>query len=200
MLLRALFGLGGGSDKRPPLTLTTERLILRPPRHEDHEAWAELRRESRDFLQPWEPRWPEDHLTRSAFRRRVRWAIGEADAGRAYTLLILRDADQTLVGGITISNIRRAPSRSAALGYWIGAPFARQGHMREAVERVARFCFEKLDLIRLEAACLEANAPSRALLKRCGFRPEGVVRSYLEVDGRVRDHILYARIAGDGAP
>ena len=48
---------------RRELRLETERLTLRPPRHADYEAWARLRRESRDFLQPWEPTWAPDHLT-----------------------------------------------------------------------------------------------------------------------------------------
>lgn len=197
MNLRALFGLGPEKSAKRPLVLTTERLHLRPPRNEDYRAWSGLREESRDFLQPWEPRWPRDHLSRSAFRRRVRWATTEAHAERAFALLLFRQDDGVLVGGITISNIRRAPSRSASLGYWVGEAYARQGLMRDAVERVADFSFKALGLVRLEAACLENNVASRALLKRCGFQEEGIVRGYLEVNGTVRDHCLYARLAQD---
>ncbi len=197
MSLRALFGLGRSRVARQPLVLLTDRLCLRPPRLEDQREWSELREASRTFLQPWEPRWPNEHLSRTAFKRRVRWAVAEANAERAYALLLFDRREDMLVGGITISNIRRGPSRSASLGYWVGEAHARRGYMRDAVERVAEFCFQTLNLVRLEAACLENNAASRALLERCGFQVEGVVRGYLEVNGTVRDHVLYARLAQD---
>ena len=197
MGLRAFFGFGPAGAQRQSPVLLTDTLRLRAPRLEDQGAWSSLRHESRDFLQPWEPRWPGEHLSRNAFKRRIRWANTEASAGRAYAFLIFRKDPETLVGGITLSNVRRAPSRSASLGYWIGERYARQGYMRGAVEAVAGFAFGTLDLMRLEAACLEDNAASRALLERCAFGEEGVVRGYLEVNGVVRDHVLYSRIAAD---
>lgn len=197
MSLRALFGLGPSRAPRKPVVLLTERLRLRPPRLKDQEAWSRLRLASRDFLQPWEPLWPKDHLSRGAFKRRIRWATTEADAERAFAFLLEDRQAETIVGGITVSNIRRGPSRSASLGYWVGEAHARKGYMRDAVECVAEFAFEKLDLVRLEAACLENNTASRALLERCGFKAEGIVRGYLEVNGTVRDHVLYARLAQD---
>jgi ribosomal-protein-alanine N-acetyltransferase len=47
-------------------------IFLRMPRMNDFEEWSSLRGASREFLSPWEPVWPEDDLTRSAFRRRIR--------------------------------------------------------------------------------------------------------------------------------
>lgn len=196
MSLLALFGWTD-RPRRQSIVLRTDRLLMRPPALEDQQAWSALREESRAFLQPWEPRWPRDHLSRPAFQRRVRWASSEAGADRAYSFLLFRQKDEKLVGGLTVSNIRRGPSRSASLGYWIGEPYAKRGYMCDAVTRAADFVFDDLELIRLEAACLEANAASRALLDRCGFRSEGIVRGYLEVNGAVRDHILYARLASD---
>lgn len=197
MSWRALFGLSPDRVPNKPVVLATDRLRMRAPRLDDQEMWSRLRENSRSFLQPWEPRWPRDHLTRPAFRRRVRWANTEAHAERAFAFLIFHKLEDTLIGGITISNIRRGPSRSASLGYWVGEPHARQGFMRDAVERVARFAYDDMKLVRLEAACLESNVASRALLERCGFQSEGIVRGYLEVNGTVRDHILYARLAQD---
>ena len=173
---------------------------MRAPALDDQRAWSTLRESSHAFLQPWEPRWPKDHLSRGAFKRRIRWAAAEAGAERAFAFLIFDRHNDALIGGITVSNIRRGPSRSASLGYWVGEPYARQGYMRDAVERVAEFAFETLNLVRLAAACLEQNVASRALLERCGFSVEGIVRGYLEVNGTVRDHVLYARLAEDPKP
>lgn len=180
--------------------LVTPRLILRAPKLEDHHHWSSVRQMNRAFLQPWEPRWPRDHLTYTTFRRRVRWTNMQANKGEAYSfLLIPRGPRGVPVGGITLSNVRGAPISSATVGYWIGEEYGGQGLMTEALEAVSRFAFEKLHVTRIEAACLAENTASRALLSRCGFLYEGIARNYLEVNGRVRDHLLFSRITNVGS-
>jgi ribosomal-protein-alanine N-acetyltransferase len=101
------------------------------------------------------------------------------------------------MGAITLDNIRRGPAQSAQVGYWIGPDFARQGYMTEALTGLVQYAFTKLDLGRIEAACLPENAASRALLDRTGFRYEGVAQSYLQINGRWRNHVLYANLRSD---
>ena len=74
---------------------------------------------------------------------------------------------------------------------------ARRGYMREALTEMTRFAFEDLGIGRLEAGCLPENAASRALLEKCGFKYEGVAQAYLQIDGRWRDHVLYAMLRRD---
>jgi ribosomal-protein-alanine N-acetyltransferase len=184
--------------RRPPSsTIETERILLRLPEMSDHGPWALLRRHGEDFLRPWEPTWSHDHLTRRAFRNRVYWAWRARDEGRALPLFLVRREDRRLIGAITLDNIRRGPAQSAQVGYWIGPDFARQGLMTEALAGLVRHAFATLDLSRIEAACLPENTASRALLDRTGFRHEGVAESYLQIDGRWRDHVLYANLRRD---
>ena len=113
-----------GLRKRP--NIESQRMTLRLPVHGDYRAWAELREISADHLIPWEPVRAEDHLSRKAFTNRVYWA-GRADAqGTALPLMMIRRVDNVLLGAITLDNIRRGPVQAGTLGYWIGAPFARQ--------------------------------------------------------------------------
>jgi len=191
------FLTGRRRDTAVPV-LETDRLELRIPEVEDFAEWMRLRRASRDFLQPWEPQWPRDHLSPRSFRRRVRWAQSEARSGRSLSFLMFTRHSRRMVGGITLSNIRRGPSQCGTLGYWVGEDHVRRGYMTEATAAIARHAFTQMRLTRLEAACLEENTASRALLAACGFHFEGVVRSYLEVDGVIRDHMLFARIAEEG--
>lgn len=173
---------------------------MRPPRFADWEAWAALRSESRAFLEPWEPAWPEDALSRAAFRQRLRRHAREGRAGTAYAFLIFRKTDDVLVGGITLSNVRRGVSRSCSVGYWIGARHARHGYMYDALTTQARHAFDTLGLHRIEAACVPDNMASRGLLRKAGFREEGRAREYLRIDGAWRDHLLFARLASDIVP
>lgn len=179
------------------LRIETERLTLRPPVHSDFRAWSSLRRESQDFLTPWEPSWAADHLTRKAFTNRVYWAQRSVAGGSAVPLFLIRRSDDILLGAITLDNIRRGPAQSGTLGYWTGETFARQGYMREAIGAVVHYGYAKLDLSRIEAACLPENAASRGLLERTGFKYEGVAQSYLQIAGRWRTHVLYAALRSD---
>ncbi len=182
---------------RPASVLTTDRLILRPPQMRDHEHWANLRRDSRAFLTPWEPSWSGDHLSARAFRNRVSWSERMIRQGEAWPLLLFRTEDEAIVGGLTLSNIRRDPAEAGTLGYWVGEPFAAQGYMTEALAALRTFAFRELDISRLEAACLPENLASRRLLERCQFKYEGVAQAYLQIAGRWRNHVLYAALRED---
>jgi ribosomal-protein-alanine N-acetyltransferase len=118
-------------------------------------------------------------------------------AGTGLPLFLVRRADDQLLGAITLDNIRRGPAQTATVGYWIGQPFARQGYMREALEALVWHAFGELDLSRIEAACLPENAASRAVLEKTGFKYEGIAQSYLQINGRWRNHVLYANLRGD---
>ena len=131
--------------------------------------WARLRGESREFLTKWEPVWAEDELTRGAFRRRIKRYQKETRLDSAYVFFVFRASDDTLMGGCTLSNVRRGVTQCCALGYWIGARFARQGYMSDAVRALIPFVFGTLGLHRIEAACLPENEPSRNLLAKAGF-------------------------------
>lgn len=183
--------------RRRPIRLETERMALRLPAHSDFNAWTALRQDSRDFLVPWEPTWSADHLSRKAFTNRVYWAQRASRAGTAIPFFLERSVDGALLGAITIDNIRRGPAQMATIGYWIGAPFARQGYMTEAIGAVTRHAFTAMDLSRIEAACLPDNAASRAALERSGFKYEGVAQSFLQINGRWRTHVLYANLRHD---
>jgi ribosomal-protein-alanine N-acetyltransferase len=152
---------------------------------------------SREFLQPWEPTWPVDDLTRAAFRRRLTAYARDIDNDAAYPFFVFRAEDGALAGGVTLSNVRRGVAQMASMGYWIGKPFARQGLTLRAVRSVCGFAFDKLGLHRVEAACIPDNGPSRNLLIKAGFRPEGQARAYLKINGDWRDHLLFGMLSGD---
>ncbi len=170
---------------------------LRHPVMSDYEAWSDLRERSRAFLVPWEPTWPLDDLTRSAFRRRLRRYAKDLRDDQAYPFFVFRNKDNVLVGGCTLSNVRRGVTQACSLGYWIGEPYQRQGLMSAAVCALAPYVFDVLRLHRIEAACLPNNEASKRLLLKAGFHEEGYARQYLRINGVWRDHVLFARIKGD---
>ena len=122
------------------------------------------------------------------------WAVYLARRRRpdAPGYLICRRSDSAIVGGININEIVRGVFRSGYLGYQIGAPYARQGYMTEALALVLRQAFGPLRLHRVEANIQPGNRASIALVRRAGFRLEGLSRRYLKIGGRWRDHERWA--------
>lgn len=177
--------------------IETGRLIIRAPQRSDYEAWRRVRACSRAHLEPWEPRWPGDALSREDWTRRLRaWRTGWRN-DRAYVFLAFPRGADGVLGGVSVTNVRRGAAGSGSLGYWLGEHALGQGYMREAVLAVCDWCFGTLGLARLDAATLPENARSRRVLEQTGFHEEGFARGYLEIGGRRRDHVLYGRLAGD---
>ena len=196
-------------DSAREAALETRALYLRPPQMRDWRAWAELRALSREFLSPWEPTWPSDALTRSAFRRRIRRQLRDGQDDVGYAFFLFRRSDDALLGGLTLSNVQRGAAQSCSVGYWIGRPFAQQGHMSEALKPACsatasapsactgsrpRACRRTARA----GSCWRTRGPMRVPLR--GARPREGGRGYLRIAGAWRDHLLYAAISPHDRP
>ena len=174
------------------------RVTLRAPRSADFTEWSQLRRESRSFLEPWEPTWALDELERSAYRERLWRYAKERRDGSGHIYFIFLNDGKALAGGITLGHVKRGVAQSGVIGYWMGERFAGQGYMSEAVDVIKKHAFGPLALHRVEAACIPDNERSVRLLKKAGFELEGHLRSFLKINGRWRDHLLFSCIDGGG--
>lgn len=170
---------------------------LRPLIPADYAAWAALRSKSRDHLTPYEPQWLADELDRGAYRRRLRHYAREQREDLGYAFGVFREQDDVLVGGLSLSNVRRGVTQTASLGYWLGATHLRQGYMGDAVSGTIAYAFYELKLHRLEAATLPNNEASIRVLERNGFGREGFARRYLKINGVWKDHILFGLLVED---
>lgn len=166
--------------------------LLRAMRAVDATEWISVRTSSRAFLEPWEPLWGEDALMLAGFERRLRMIEDEWLAHRGYGMLLFHcQPRQRLIGGISLSQVRRGVAQAASMGYWMAASDAGQGHMRAALPAVLDFSFGPLRLHRVEAACMPENDRSRRLLAGTGFRLEGHAERYLKIQNQWRDHLLF---------
>lgn len=179
--------------------LEGEQVCLRPPAERDWRSYAEIRAASRRFLEPWEPTWPADALSRDAFFRRLSRYAADWRADSGYSFFLFEAGGSEVIGGISMSNVRRGVAQCGTLGYWIGESYSRRGYMSEALTLVIDFAFTELALHRLEAACLPSNTPSQRLLMRCGFSQDGYARKYLKIGGVWHDHLLFSLLAEDRA-
>lgn len=175
-----------------------EGVYLRAPEPRDYQDWADLRDASRIFLTPWEPTWAQDETSRGSYRYKLRRYVEDARDDKAHALFVFRESDDALLGGVTLSNIRRGVAQTGSLGYWAGEVYAGKGYITAAVRAVVRYAFDDLDLHRVEAACQPDNLASRRVLEKAGFTQEGAARSYLKINGAWRDHLLFAVVNPGG--
>lgn len=180
-------------------SLQGRTILLRPPVSRDYAEWAALRQASRAFLTPWEPRWTSDELEPRAWRMRLRRYREDIAQGTGVPFLIFQRETGHLAGGITLGNIRQGVAQSGQIGYWMGERYSGRGMMVEAVGLVVEFGFKTLRLHRIEAACIPDNTRSIHVLEKAGFQREGLLRSYLRINGVWQDHYLYALVSGEDA-
>ena len=172
-----------------PEALPPTRITLRSPRAADGAAYIALNRRSRRFHAGLASPPREAAAFRELLRR------NRHPQNRCW--LIFRRSDSAVIGAVELSQIVAGRFRSAYLGYHIGARFARQGYMREALGAVLRLAFGALRLHRVEANIQPRNRASIALVKSLGFRREGYSRRYLKIGGRWRDHERWALLVDD---
>ncbi|MCX7304218.1 MAG: GNAT family protein [Hyphomicrobiales bacterium] len=183
--------------RREPAALKAARVTLRMPVSSDYDEWAKLRGESRGFLMPWEPTWASDELTRQSWRFRLKRYRKDYARGSAIAFFIFETGSGKLLGGVTLGNIRHGVARSGHIGYWVGEKYAGQGYMVDALDLLAGHAFDTMRLHRIEAACIPGNTRSVRVLEKAGFTREGLLRSFLKINGSWQDHYLYALIADD---
>ncbi len=174
--------------------ITSARLVLSPVRKSDFSEWSRLRGASRAFLEPWEPSWPPDALSRQDWQRRLRAWQRAWREGTAYVFLIRRIDTGTLVGGVSLTQVRGWPVDTASLGYWLGEAHTGAGYMREAAAAACHWAFTNAALARIDAGIVPGNERSRRVLESTGFKEEGLARAYLEIAGTRRDHILFGLV------
>ncbi len=177
-----------------PVRLTDKDLELRPLRLRDGRSWRELRERNAEWLRPWEATLPHpDPSTATTYAAMVRQGNREAKAGRALPFGIF--VGGRLTGQVTVAGIAWSSLRTCSIGYWVDQRSAGRGIMPRCVAMAGDFCFRQLKLHRIEINIRPENAASLAVVRKLGFRNEGLRQQYLHIDGDWRDHLSFALTA-----
>lgn len=168
----------------------------------DAARWSELRVRNEGWLAPWEgrqpqldgPAWAERH-SQASFGAMLRSLRGEARAGRTLPFGVTYDGE--LIGQVTVSHIQRGAAQSGQVGYWIDERLAGRGIIPTALAMAVDHAFTRADLHRIEANVRPDNAASLSVLRKLGFRQEGLHLRLLFIDGAWRDHLSFALTADE---
>uniref|UniRef100_A0AAU2JQZ7 GNAT family N-acetyltransferase n=1 Tax=Streptomyces sp. NBC_00049 TaxID=2903617 RepID=A0AAU2JQZ7_9ACTN len=164
-----------------PITLTTDRLVLRPHTPEDT---AEVHAACQDpEIQRWIPvpvpyrrEDAEEFVTETVARG---WRDGDE-----FNFAVRLAEDGPLVAALCV--VARGP-HAHEVGYWSTAEHRGRGYMTEAVRAVTRWAFTEMGCVRLVWRAGIGNTASRAVAEKAGFTVEGVQRAGMEHRGTLRD-------------
>ncbi|MRH86884.1 GNAT family N-acetyltransferase [Nocardia sp. SYP-A9097] len=174
-----------------PVRVAAGQVTLRPIRLRDASAWSRIRTRDREHLEKWEPTGRGSWEARNhAGNWPSLWSSLKAEARRGSMIPMVIEVNGAFSGQITIGNIVRGALRSAWIGYWVSKELTGQGVATAALALGLDHCFGVVGLHRVEATVRPENLASQAVLRNVGFREEGLLRRYLDVDGAWRDHLL----------
>ncbi|UGT64440.1 GNAT family N-acetyltransferase [Nocardia asteroides] len=181
----------GWPAKIGPVMVAAGEVRLRPVRLRDAASWSRIRLRDRDHLEPWEPTGRGTWEARNhASNWPSLWSGLKAEARRGAMVPLAIEVDGDFAGQITVGNIVRGALRSAWIGYWVARDLSGKGVATAALALGLDHCFGPVGLHRVEATVRPENLASQAVLRHAGFREEGLLRRYLDVDGAWRDHLL----------
>ena len=177
--------------------IESSRVIIRYPKRRDWKAWVNLRQESYNFLQKWEPYWDINQCNRSSYMRQLKTQRTKAVYDLAYSFLCFRKDNKDLLGGINISNIQRGVIQTCNIGYWLGERNIGYGYMEESIKAIIPYIYEQLKIHRIQAFTLEDNIASRKLIEKVNFKKEGVLREAMKINNEWKDHLIYSLLIND---
>ncbi|WP_026925758.1 GNAT family N-acetyltransferase [Granulicoccus phenolivorans] len=183
-----------------PITLQHAGVVLRPIRVRDRGTWDAIREANRQWLSPWDATMPPGGApgprTYAGF---VRMLTRQARQGQSLPWLVAVDRERgaaagtlPVVGQLTVSGITYGSAQCAQVGYWIDQRWAGRGIIPTAVAMATDYCFAVLGLHRMEVAIRPENEKSLRVVRKLGFRHEGLRPRYLHIDGEWRDHEIFA--------
>jgi len=125
----------------------------------------------------------------------VRNAVHQLRAGTGAHLVIADPRTDALMGvtGLMLDRSRRA----AEVGYWVAPEHRGRQVARRAVRLIVGWALDSLALARVQLMADVRNVPSQRVAEACGFRREGVLRSYEERLGERVDYVMFSVLPGE---
>lgn len=173
----------------------TDRLCLQvlPPSYAG--AVLEFYKRNHAFLLNFEPEKNKDFYTESFQRSNLISEYNAAVKSQYLRLWLMeRQNPGQLIGSICFSNFQRGPFMKCSLGYKLDKDFCHKGYATEALHYAIQLIFEEYEIHRIEALIQPENLPSIRLLEKLHFQKEGYVKHAARINGKWKDHLLYALI------
>lgn len=175
-------------------SIITQRCALRLPESEEANLMCDFVIENKNHLLPYEPSHPQDYYQIDFWQKKIHQLRDDFVNDKSCCLNIYLRENNQLIGTINYSHFIRGGFQSCFLGFKIAEKIQNQGLMTEALKASIIYVFRTLNLHRIAANYMPCNITSEKVLKKCGFKKEGMAENYLCINGRWEDHVLTSLI------
>lgn len=163
----------------------------------DAEALLALHVRNRDFFQTYMSIRDESFFTLEAQSDIIRQWSDERNQDHRYAFGIFLAETDELIGQISLFNVIRGPVQKGTMGYCLDQGHNGKGYASEAVRLIVNFAFKEAGLHRIEAGVMPRNGGSMRVLEKAGFRPEGLARKNVKINGVWEDHQMFSLLDED---
>jgi len=176
-----------------PIQVRAGSVKLRPLRRSDGDRWRQIRTRDEVTIVPWDATsplsWVERH-TKGQWHSHRSLLMSAARRGEVLPFVITLGGQ--FAGQVTIGGVQRGALRGGWVGYWVDSTVQRGGVATAAVALAVGHALGPVGLHRIEATIAPENKASQAVVAHLGFRQEGCLQRYLDINGAWRDHLLFA--------
>jgi ribosomal-protein-serine acetyltransferase len=175
--------------------LQASRVSLHPLDASDtRDLWSAVEA-SRHHLEPWLP-WVPFYVDLDSSGRYAEASAADWDAARACRFAIRDPKTRRFLGVVGLEALAHL-HESVELGYWLRVDACGQGLMTEAGRLVLDWAFTSVNAHRVRVAAATDNHPSLHVIRRLGFRFEGIARQAERCNGRWLDHAVFGLLVTD---
>jgi ribosomal-protein-alanine N-acetyltransferase len=131
-------------------------------------------------------------------QEKSRYRQGITMAGRSFLYFHLLEKNTSEVMGWCGYHTWMLQHRRAEIGYVLQEDrFKGKGYMKEALPFIVRYGFETMRLHRIEALVAPENEPSLRLLRKMGFKQEGLLREHYIKNNKLEDSLIFSLLETD---
>jgi ribosomal-protein-serine acetyltransferase len=177
------------------IRLSAGGILLRPYYPDDASKVYDAARESFPEVHRWLP-WCHGDYSMQESEKWIESCDAAWDKGSAYEFAIFELENGGYLGGCGLNHIDPI-YKMANLGYWVRSSRVRQDIATTAAILLARSCFVKLQLNRIEIVAATGNTASQRVAEKAGAKREGVLRNRISVNGLVHDAVMFSIIPQD---
>ena len=176
--------------------LTGNRLTLRQthPTREMAEFIFKAVDSCREHLRPFCP-WEKNDDSVENVMKYLENKEAQVKAGERVEYGIFITKSDIYIGNIQVFNISKT-DKNGEFGYWLVEEATGNGYMTEAVLILEKYCFEELDMHRIQITCDALNEASAKVIKACEYTYEGTLREdmYNEYKDIMRNTLMFSKL------
>lgn len=148
---------------------------------------------NRNYLREW-LNWVDYMQTVDFIKSFINGSKQRNHNGSEFAFVIIEN--EIVVGRIGVYKIDNQ-NKIGEIGYWVGENFQGKGIVATSCKGLLSFCFNELNLNRIEIKCGTENYKSQTIPKRLNFEKEGIIRQGELVNNRFIDLNFYSLLKND---